>query len=76
MLAYRTGGYRKRNGNKVSSVLTGSTVWEFLGIYSGRLNLESDLGRVWHFSAIADVLASAAADAQKREQAQKAEEGI
>lgn len=67
VLAYRAGSYRKRNGSKISSVLSPHPVWEFLGIYSGRLNRESDLGVVWHASAVADVLATATADAQRRE---------
>lgn len=67
VLAYRAGNYRKRTGNKVSSVLSPTPVWELLGVYSGRLNLESDLGRVWHVSVVADLLATAAADAKNRE---------
>lgn len=71
VLAYRVGNYRKKNGDKISSVLSPTPVWEFLGIYSGRLNSESDIGRVWHACAVADVLAVAAADALRREQKDK-----
>lgn len=60
VLAYRVGNYRKVDRDKVSSVLSPTPVWEFLGIYSGRLNQESDLGRVWHSSVVADVLSVAA----------------
>jgi hypothetical protein len=75
VLAYRAGSYRKRDGHKVSSVLSPKPVWELLGIYSGRINSESDLGKVWHVSAVADVFATAAADAQKREQVHNVEQG-
>lgn len=68
VLAYRVGNYRKIDGDKLSSVLSPTPIWEFLGIYSGRLNSESDIGRVWHASAVADVLAVATADALRREQ--------
>lgn len=40
--------------------------WEFLGIYSGRVNNESDLGRVWHVSVIDRVLNAAEEDYKKR----------
>jgi hypothetical protein len=58
VIAYRPSGYRKYEEDRVVTHLTGK-VWEFLGIYSGRVNSESDLGRVWHVSAIEEVLAAA-----------------
>lgn len=76
VIAYRVGNYRKRSGSRLSSVLAPQPVWEFLGIYSARLNQESDLGRVWHVSAIADVLATAAADARRRELLQQSRQQI
>lgn len=40
---------------------TGHLLPELLGVYSGRINAESDLGIVWKASAIADLLLSATA---------------
>jgi len=74
VLAYRVGNYRKLDGDKFISVVSPTPIWEFLGIYSGRLNPESDLGRVWHSSVVADVFAVATADALRREQARKAKD--
>ena len=59
VIAYRPGGYRSIKDGRINTTLTGETVWEFLGIYSGRINPESDLGRVWHVSAIEELLAAA-----------------
>lgn len=42
--------------NGDSSVFSGPTT-RFLGIYSGRINAESDLGIVWKASAIAELIA-------------------
>jgi len=59
VVAYRAGGYRQCQDNKVFSVMSADPKWEFLGIYSGRINIESDLGRVWHVSVIERVLNAA-----------------
>jgi hypothetical protein len=48
MVALRDGGAAAYNG----------PVWRFLGIYSGRVNLESDLGFVWKATAIAELIRS------------------
>lgn len=62
VIAYRVNGFTKIENNRVStSVAAGSAAWEFLGIYSGRVNPESDLGRVWHVSAVEEVFAAAEA---------------
>lgn len=66
VIAFRTSGYRHLKDGKVVSTLSPNKVWEFLGIYSGRVNAESDLGKVWHVSAIKELLAVAAADSEKR----------
>lgn len=66
VVAYRSSGYRTTDGNKISSVLSAAPKWEFLGIYSGRINNESDLGRVWHVSVIERVLNAAEKDNQER----------
>jgi hypothetical protein len=65
VLAYRAGAYRKRTEDKVSVTMNPTPVWELLGIYSGRINRESDLGIVWHVSVIKDILAGSAAEAER-----------
>lgn len=66
VIAYRPQGYRKIQDGKIHTVMNNIKTWEFLGIYSGRVNSESDLGRVWHVSAIQEILSAAAADMKKR----------
>lgn len=67
VLAFRTGAYRKQDGNRAMTSLSATeTAWEFLGVYSGRVNKESDLGRVWHVSALGELLDAAAADYERR----------
>jgi hypothetical protein len=60
VIAYRPSGYRRYENDRVVSHFTGKA-WEFLGVYSGRVNSESDLGKVWHVSAVEEVLAAATA---------------
>lgn len=60
VIAYRAGGHRHVKEGKIVSTLSAGAAWEFLGIYSGRVNAESDLGRVWHVSAVKQLLSSAA----------------
>jgi hypothetical protein len=71
VIAYRPGGYRRIQGDTVNSIFTGTTVWEFLGVYSGRINAESDLGKVWHVSAIEELFESAAAAAETTSNSRK-----
>ena len=59
VIAYRVSNYRIINGDKVTTRISPQIAWEFLGIYSGRINPESDLGRVWHVSILKDLLVSA-----------------
>lgn len=66
VIAFRTSGYRGVKDGKISSSLSGKKAWEFLGIYSGRVNSESDLGRVWHVNALEALLDEAEADYQRR----------
>ena len=66
VVAYRSGGFRKIDGDKITSILSAAPKWEFLGIYSGRINNESDLGRVWHASVIERILNAAEKDFQDR----------
>ena len=55
VIAYRTSGYRSFKDGMEIMELSPSRKWEFLGIYSGRINAESDLGIVWHISAIKEL---------------------
>lgn len=66
VIAFRPSGCRHLKDGKVVSTLSANKVWEFLGVYSGRVNPESDLGRVWHVSAIKELLTKAAADNDRR----------
>lgn len=66
VIAFRPAGHRYIKDDKIVSELSPTTTWEFLGVYSGRLNAESDLGRVWHVSAIEELLNAAAADMSTR----------
>lgn len=66
VIAYRPSGYRYEKDGKVMSTLPANVAWEFLGIYAGRVNPQSDLGRVWHVSAIRELLNEAAADNERR----------
>lgn len=59
VIAYRVSNYRIINGDKITTTLTPKVAWEFLGIYSGRISPESDLGRVWHVSILKDLLLAA-----------------
>jgi hypothetical protein len=53
VIAYRDGGsYMLNNG---TMRVLGEPVRKFLGIYSGRINAESDLGLVWKASAIKEL---------------------
>lgn len=63
VIAYRANSYTYVNesGRVSTNMAPGTVKWEFLGIYSGRINPESDLGRVWHVSAIEEVLTAAEA---------------
>ena len=71
VIAFRTSGYRSITNGRISASLSPKVVWEFLGIYSGRVNPESDLGRVWHVSAISELLLSAETDYEQRKSANK-----
>lgn len=41
-----------------STAITGGEVTKLMGVYSGRINAQSDLGIVWKASVIADILAT------------------
>ncbi|MBI3049963.1 MAG: hypothetical protein HYY76_16815 [Acidobacteria bacterium] len=56
VIAYRSGGaIAMADGS--TSVFTGP-ISKFLGLYSGRINQESDLGLVWKASAVAELVGS------------------
>lgn len=50
VIAFRSGGMVPMVGGGASAFTV--PVWRFIGIYSGRINRESDLGIVWKASAI------------------------
>lgn len=56
VVAYRPGGMIKLEGG--NEAVLGRPASRLLGIYSGRLNEESDLGIVWKTRAIADLIKS------------------
>lgn len=56
VIAYRPNGFTYVKDGRLTSSFGPTEKWEFLGIYSGRVNSESDLGRVWHVSAVEEVL--------------------
>lgn len=56
VIAHRNDGtFSDSRGNRI---LAGDPVTKLLGVYSGRINKESDLGMVWKCSAIAELLQS------------------
>ena len=66
VIAYRNTGIRFNNNGRIASTLSPDPKWEFLGIYCGRVNAESDLGIVWHVSFLGDLFDAAIADLNKR----------
>ena len=57
VIAYRAGGAVALEGGNTS--IFGGPVHRFLGIYSGRINNQSDLGYVWNVRAVSDVVGAA-----------------
>jgi S1-C subfamily serine protease len=55
VIAYRSGMVELTNGNQV---LANGPVIRFVGIYSSRVNKESDIGMVWKASAIQELIMS------------------
>ena len=66
VVAFRTSGYRHEKDGRTVTTVSANKAWEFLGIYSGRINAESDLGRVWHVRAIRELLSAAKRDMNER----------
>jgi hypothetical protein len=59
VIMYRSGGMVALDDG--STAAYNGPVWRFLGIYSGRISAESDLGHVWKAPAIAEII-----DGQRR----------
>jgi hypothetical protein len=53
VLLYRVGSYLGEDGGLR---LGGGEIINLIGVYSGRLNAESDLGRVWKVQAAREIL--------------------
>lgn len=66
VIAFRSSGYRSIKGGRISASLSPSVAWEFLGIYSGRINPDSDLGTVWHVDCLAALVDAAEIDYELR----------
>jgi hypothetical protein len=58
VIAYRNGGMLALEGGGSASYA--GPVSRFIGVYSGRINSESDLGMVWKAAAVQELLASVA----------------
>lgn len=56
VVAYRAGGIVASEGGQISTYTR--PVFRFLGIYSGRINADSDIGTIWKASAIASLVGS------------------
>jgi Trypsin-like peptidase domain len=56
VIAHRNGGAVAMQGG--GTTIVGGPITRFLGIYSGRVNDQSDLGMVWKASAVAEVVGS------------------
>ena len=69
VIAFRPSGYRQEKEGRISTTLSAKKAWEFLGIYTGRINAESDLGTVWHVRAIRELLSAAESDMEDRNRA-------
>jgi len=68
VIAYRPNGYRHLVDGQLRTTLTTEPKWEFLGIYSGRVNAESDLGMVWHISAVEELVTETLGEKRRRQQ--------
>ena len=55
VIVYRTGVYSTDDGSVMAST---GPVERFIGVYSGRINKDSDLGFVWKASALVEILAA------------------
>lgn len=72
VIAHRPSGARRKEGNRIVATLSPKSSWEFLGIYSGRISSESDLGLVWHVIVVEELLEEAETDMRRRQETQTA----
>lgn len=56
VVVYRSGGAVLMEDGATS--IMGGPAWRFLGVYSGRINEQSDIGLVWKAKAVAEVVNS------------------
>jgi hypothetical protein len=56
VIAYRSGGMVAMADGGAAAFA--GPVWKFIGIYSGRINAESDIGIVWKAAAVQQLIAS------------------
>jgi hypothetical protein len=56
VISFRSGGMVAMSDG--SSAAFAGPVWRFIGVYSGRLNAESDLGIVWKAAALTELIGS------------------
>lgn len=66
VIAFRPSGYRSVKDGRISTNLSVKVAWEFLGIYAGRINSDSDLGTVWHVDALTALVDAAQIDYENR----------
>lgn len=55
VIAYRSAGSIVHGADGTSRVM-GGAVWQLLGVYSGRISEESDIGKVWKLSVVREVV--------------------
>jgi hypothetical protein len=53
VILYRSGGYSAEDGNVIVGPMSSE---RFIGVYSGRVNEQSDLGFVWKTTALTEIL--------------------
>jgi hypothetical protein len=53
VILYRTDGYITEGGDMINN---GVPAARLVGVYSGRINKESDLGRVWKIGTLVEIL--------------------
>ena len=62
VFAYRSSGWvnaeSMETGERKSVLISGKPVWRFLGVYSGRLRGDSDVGMVWKAQAVRELVGS------------------
>jgi len=54
VILYRTDGYITEDGNTINNHIP---AMRLIGVYSGRINEQSDLGLVWKLGAVEEIIA-------------------